>query len=108
MLESCDTIEEILERTGYDEDAFLEDRVLQMSAAFCLQRIGQLAKELSPDLRSRYGGDKYWSIVIGTRDVIAHQYHNISQPVQWRTITLDIPPLRGILEEMASGLESSD
>ena len=108
MLESCDTIQDIIERTGGDEEAFLEDKVLQTSAAFCLQRIGQLAKELSPELRTRYCGDKYWSIVIGTRDVMAHQYHNVSQPIQWKTLTLDIPPLRKILEDMASDLRSSD
>lgn len=107
MLENCDIVRDIIERCDNDEDMFLEDRVLQASAAFCLQRIGQLAKELSADLRTTYGGDEYWSIVIGTRDVMAHQYHKVSQPVQWRTLTCDIAPLRELLTRMIFDMEAS-
>ncbi len=108
MLENCDIIADIIERTGGDEDAFLEDKVYQASAAFCLQRIGQMAKELSPELTSAYMDHKYWKNIKGTRDIMAHQYHNVQQEFQWNTITDDIPPLRELLVTMIADVKSKE
>ena len=108
MLESCDTILDLLERIDFDEEVFLEDKVYQASAAFCLQRIGQLAKELSSETISSYKDKDYWRMIKGSRDIMAHQYHNVSQTMQWNTLTKDIIPLKELLLKMISDLESSD
>lgn len=79
----------------------------QTSTAFSILQIGELVKRLSPVLRNEFG-DVTWRKIAGTRDMFAHQYHNVIPELQWKTITEKVPELREACLKIIGVLESRD
>lgn len=107
IIHYCDDILEILDRVNHDEEIFMDDRMYQAAVAFNLLQIGELAKRLSDDIKSKYLDEETWSNIAGTRDIMAHKYHRVNMTVQWRTINKDIVPLKETCQEMLDGTPDS-
>jgi uncharacterized protein with HEPN domain len=78
--------------TGQDKTAFLDDELTQSAVLHQILVLGEAAKRLSPEFRSRYP-DVPWSDMAGMRDKLIHAYEAVDYDEVWSTATKDIPEL---------------
>jgi len=67
-----------------------------------IEIIGEAAGYVPEGIQSRHP-EIPWARRRGMRNVLIHRYHDVSLPILWQTITLNLPPLvpllRAIIEE---------
>jgi uncharacterized protein with HEPN domain len=68
------------------------DRMLNLALQHLLQNIGEAARRVSADTRTRCPGIR-WAGVTGMRSQIAHGYDDINLDTVWEALTADLPPL---------------
>ena len=87
---------------GVDFDSFLQDKKTLFACAFAVSQIGELANELSLEIRNS-NPDIPWKSIKGMRNKIVHDYETIDFTVLWKTIELSLPELKnqlgGLLEK---------
>lgn len=97
MTDACAFIE------GMTFDEVEADRKTQLALERCFEIIGEAAKKVEPDLRSRYP-EVPWATMAGMRDVLIHGYWAVQLEVVWDTIERGlpkvIPHLRRMLQEL--------
>lgn len=93
MLDSFDKLREFT--NGMDESAFSKDRKTQSAVIMQIEVIGQLAKKVSDDTRSKI--DVPWKKMTGMRDWTAHDYFSLELPLVWETATVDAPDAEKII-----------
>jgi len=81
------------------------DVTLSLSLTRLLEIIGEAARGLSPAFREAHA-DVPWHKMAGMRDRLVHAYFDVNLDVVWQTVTQDLPPLIGRLEDIASEVES--
>ena len=94
ILEYCENIENGVTRFGDSLDAFRSDKAYHDLICFYLLQIGELASQLSPELRAESSDQLDWSQMKGMRNIIAHHYGSISLDIVWKTVKTDIPHLK--------------
>ena len=97
---------------GAVEEYSLSEQILQVNlafrgmAAFFVQQIGECAKKLSSDFKSRHK-ELNWRAMSGLRNRIAHAYGEIDVEILWNVIESDLPELetfcRNILSTAKAG-----
>lgn len=89
--------------SGLSREQFFADRKTMQAVVWNLQVIGEAAKNIPHEIRSRYP-DVPWRDMAGLRDVIVHQYFEIKLDVIWKVIQNDVPlvetRISAILEEL--------
>ena len=90
ILESMEKIRQFV--NGMDKDQFLKDQKTQSAVIMQLALIGELAKRVSDETRSKV--DVPWKEIAGFRDRAVHDYYQIDLEVAWNTVILDLEPLR--------------
>lgn len=95
----CVEIEKTISRYGASFDVFDQDADYQRSVSFCIMQIGELAGKLSAEFRSASADRIQWGPVKGMRNLVAHDYANVSQDIIWETAVTDIPVLKAFCEE---------
>jgi uncharacterized protein with HEPN domain len=93
----CDEIAEHVRGLTYDE--FVAARETYKAVAFSLIVIGESVKHVPQDLRTRYP-EVEWRRIAGLRDVIAHGYFALRDPVLWEVVSHSVPELRGQVERI--------
>jgi uncharacterized protein with HEPN domain len=82
-------------------EAFDTEELLQVWMIHHVQVIGEAARALSEDFRSRWS-EIPWAQIIGMRHILVHDYFGIDLEEVWATVTRDVPALgqtlTGILE----------
>lgn len=85
-----------------DYDSFSNDSKTISATAFVLGQVGELAKEISPDMTAAHP-DIPWKGMRGMRNRIVHDYENVDLKILWETIRDDLPILlsqiRALLDE---------
>lgn len=94
ILDYCDDIAQTIVRFGDDRKIFRSDKAYHDLICFYLLQIGELAGQLSPEMRTSSAERMNWSQIKGMRNVVAHHYGSISLDIVWNTIKNDIPKLR--------------
>ncbi|MBI5248976.1 MAG: DUF86 domain-containing protein [Desulfomonile tiedjei] len=99
-----DAARKVLEYTaGFSDEEFFSDRKTVEAVVWNLQIIGEAAKRVPEEIRSRYP-DLPWREMGGLRDIIVHQYLGIKLDVIWKVIQNDVPMvenrIRWILDQM--------
>lgn len=95
----CVEIEKTIERYGRSFEVFNQDADYQRSVSFSIMQIGELSGKLTAEYRSATANRIQWGPVKGMRNLVAHDYANVSQDIIWETAITDIPVLKAFCEE---------
>jgi len=86
---------------GMDSIDFRSDARTVRAVEYDFVVLGEAARNVPEDVKTRYSGLP-WPLMIGLRNVVAHQYRRVDPNVLWDTVTNDLsavaPLLREILE----------
>lgn len=101
-------LEDILEAIAkierfYGYDDFLSQIALHDAILFNLQIIGEAVKQLPGEIRDEYPEVEWWKIA-GLRDLIVHQYFNISDEIIEDIIENHLPFLQAQIRKIYSNL----
>lgn len=80
------------------------DEMLRLALTRAVEVIGEAARRVSTEGRTRYA-DIPWSKITGTRDRLIHGYDQVDLEVLWNIVTENLPPLIAELERI---LEAAD
>lgn len=92
---ACKKISEYL--TDITETTFLEQSMVQSAVIMQLHVIGEMAKKLDEETRETV--DVPWSMIIGLRNIISHEYFMLELDGIWKIATSEVPLLEQQLHE---------
>ncbi len=75
----------------------MNNRRLAYAVCRSLEIIGEAAKNVDPELKSKYP-EVEWKKMAGIRDVIIHDYFGIDYEIIWQTMGKKITPLKEWME----------
>jgi uncharacterized protein with HEPN domain len=75
-----------------DRQAFLRDTQCQDAVIRRLEIIGEAARRISPEMKSRLS-QLDWTGMIGMRNFMIHEYEDVDLIIVWQTIQDDLPEL---------------
>jgi uncharacterized protein with HEPN domain len=75
-----------------DKAAFLADPKTQSAVLHQLLLLGEAVRRLSEAFRAAHP-DIPWSLIVGMRNRLIHQYDAVDLDEVWRTVERDIPDL---------------
>jgi len=97
--DSCSRIIEYAKDQTFE--SFITDRMRFDAVVRNIQIIGEAAKKLSDEERSKYP-DIPWRDIIDMRNIVTHDYANIDPREVWAVAVEDVPQL---LEQLETGLK---
>ncbi len=75
---------------GYTADAFVGDERTVRAVAMTLINIGELVKNLTPELKVAHP-EIPWRAISGMRDITAHKYQTLRKEDVYNTCVTDLP-----------------
>ncbi len=84
---------------GLSLEAFEADETLRRAFARSLEVIGEAAKKLPDDYRTRHPQVE-WKAMTGMRDRLIHAYFGVDYVLVWDVVTHKIPKLRRQIAEI--------
>lgn len=98
----CDVLASLID---LNQDAFVADLRTQWAVEMGLIRVGEAVNRIDAEVLDEFPGQP-WRRIVGMRSLAAHQLHDLDPRRVWRTVTSDVPALRGYLAEVViPGLE---
>ena len=85
--------------TGLSLQSFETDETLRRAFARSLEVIGEAAKKLPDDYRTRHPQVE-WRAMTGMRDRLIHSYFGVDYLLVWDVVTRKIPELRRQIAEL--------
>ena len=104
ILASAQGVREFMHGKSFAE--FDKDWASPLAISKSLEIIGETAKKLSQDLRNSHP-EVPWRRIAGLRDILVHQYNDVSNERIFNIVRKDIPILINNLESILHDLESS-
>ena len=94
ILDAIGAVEEYVHGMNYER--FVKDRKTVDAVVRNLITIGEAASNVPVEVQERYP-EIPWDNMRRMRNFIVHVYFGVNQPVIWRTIQEDLPPLKAPL-----------
>jgi len=102
LLDVLEAIEQIEKYAARGRQSFDGDELIQTWILYHLQIIGEAVRSLSEGLRERHP-EVPWGEIVGTRNILVHQYFGIDKDLVWSVVEKDLPALKASISRMASG-----
>ncbi len=101
----ADSISAIEEYTNaIMEEGFYSNRLVQDAVVRRLEIIGEAAKNIDDDFKSKYP-EIPWKKIAGMRDIIAHGYFGVKLERIWDIVKQDLPRLK---KQIVSAIENEN
>ncbi len=97
LLDILDAIERIHRYTAGRRAAFESDELVQAWVLRHLQLIGEAARRLSEEFRTRYP-DIPWAPIVALRNYLVHDYFTVNLDMVWAVVAHDLSVLRSQVE----------
>jgi uncharacterized protein with HEPN domain len=78
---------------------FDDDELVQTWIIHNLQIIGEAARKLPAEVRSRASGI-HWPEIISMRNILVHDYFGVDLETVWGTVVTDLPFLKGRIQAL--------
>ncbi len=101
MYENIEKANSFIENLSYEE--FKADERTNFAVIRCLEIIGEAAKSIPEEIRSKYN-DVPWKDIAGLRDKIIHGYFEINLMRVWIVLKEEFPMLKDELENVMKDL----
>ncbi|NOT00091.1 MAG: DUF86 domain-containing protein [Phycisphaerales bacterium] len=92
--------------SGVTEEEFLSSSLIHSAVLQKLIVMGEAASRVSPQLRSTHA-DVPWADVRAFRNFAVHAYFSVDWRMVWTTATVDVPRLRGRIEQIIRAIPES-
>lgn len=89
--------------TGISREQFDESELHQSAVVKQLEIVGEAAGRLSSTLKDTHP-DVPWTLIVGMRNRLVHDYTRIDVPTVWETVQSDLGPLRDTIQAMLDPL----
>ncbi len=101
IVESADLIQKYI--ADVSEEEFYKDAEKQDAVLHRIQIIGEAAKHIPEDLRTKWK-EIPWKDIAGMRDILVHEYFGITLAMIWKVAAKDIPELRDNIDTILKGM----
>lgn len=95
MLRACREVREFTRDVDWEN--FIADRKLCLAVERCIEIVGEAAGHISKAFCTQHP-EIPWRMIIGMRNILAHDYGQIEYEIIYGTVTKSVPPLLGTLE----------
>jgi uncharacterized protein with HEPN domain len=97
IMENMENVEKFSENINYEE--FIKDKKINYAVVRCIEIIGEAAKQVSEEIRSKYPHVP-WKEMAGMRDKVIHFYFGVNLEKVWLVVTRDIPKLKPEIQKI--------
>ena len=105
VIDAIDRIEEYIE--GVTEIKFKSTSLIQDGVIRQIEIVGEALRNVSREFRQKYSYLP-WEDAIGMRDKLIHDYMGVDLERVWETATLDIPRLKGWVNQIIEANDQID
>ena len=92
--------------SGRSREDFAADHTAKLAMERAMEIIGEAARRIGQSTRDAHP-EVPWKLIMGQRNIIAHEYGRIDHLQLYRTAPEDLPRLIGLLREMLPPTETS-
>lgn len=89
---------------GMEFSNFSSDRKTNLAVVRALEVIGEAARHIPQRARRRHP-QVSWQDMVAMRNKLIHGYFGVDLEVLWRTVQVDLPPLRDEIRGMLAEME---
>jgi len=104
MLEAIGKVERYTAGLTYEQ--FEANDMVMDAVVRNLEIIGEAARHIPEDLRSRYTGVD-WRRVVGFRNIVIHEYFDVDIEIIWTIVKEQLPILKQVLQSMLADLKGT-
>lgn len=102
ILDSIDEIKSAID--GKTIESFSQNHVLRIAVVKWIEIIGEAANHISPETKKNAAGVE-WSMIIGLRNIVVHEYFGINYEAIWNIAINDVPVLAEAIEQLIKEFE---
>jgi len=90
MLQAALELQEMNQGSSFED--FVDDIKLMRATERSLEIMGEAARRLSPEFKEQHNQIS-WHLMIGQRNIIAHEYGQIDYEMLYQTVREDVPAM---------------